>query len=126
MYGAFTDISRSRRSSVCTVIRRTKWTIGGWNPPSPQGGESHFFCETSIPAVWPLCLPSIRYWSSFPGLKRPEREVSHAHLLLRLRIVRAVHPIPPYAFMVCVGTDVCLIHFTLLGTDPENLVYVEF
>jgi len=46
--------------------------------------------------------------------------------MLRLRIVGAVHPLLLYAFMVCIGANVYLIHFTLLGIDPENLVYVEF
>jgi hypothetical protein len=37
-----------------------------------------------------------------------------------------VHPLPLYTFMVCIGTNLYLIHFTLLGIDPENIVYVEF
>jgi hypothetical protein len=46
--------------------------------------------------------------------------------VLSLRIGGAVHPLPLYAFMVCIETNLYLIHFTVLGVAPENLVSVDF
>jgi hypothetical protein len=38
----------------------------------------------------------------------------------------AVHPLLLYAFMTCIGTTLYLTYCTLLGINPENIVYIEF
>ena len=66
------------------------WTVQGSNPDK---GKSFFF---SAKVQTDPLLKGYTYY--FPGIKRPEREVKHLHLVSRLRMSGAILLLPPRVY----------------------------
>ena len=79
------------------------WMTGGFES---QQGKKFLLCPQH--PDWLYNSPSLMfvgYWFFFfSGVKQPEHEVDHLHVLLRLRVSEAVLSLLLYTFMACMGT----------------------
>jgi hypothetical protein len=95
---AFCRLVRSIWSS-CLLSKNTKARI-------PSGVRDFAYPETSRPASGPTQLPIQLVPEFFPGVKLPELEVDHLHLLPSFRMSGAVPLLPLYTLMAWKETTV--------------------
>ena len=82
-------ISRSQSSVVVIVSKAMAWKVQGSNP----GRGKKFFSSPNIETDCLWSQPGLLftdYWCPIPGIKRPRRDVTHFHLVARLRMSRVV------------------------------------
>jgi hypothetical protein len=78
-------------------LRETQCRDVGWKTgvPFPAGAGSFYFCHHvqigcgAHPASYPIVTGDLS-----PGLKRPECEADHLHLVSRLKMLRTIPPFP--------------------------------
>jgi hypothetical protein len=107
-------ITSSRNSAVGVV---DGLQIGRLRNRGSVHGRAREFSRASRLALGPTQPPahSVGTGVLSPGVMRPLREADTSpHLLLRLRMSGAIPPLPPYAFMACIGAALpvtCLLYF---------------
>jgi hypothetical protein len=88
----------------------------------PGGAVMGFFLfvTTSRPALGPPTPPSNGYQELSPGVK----QTTHFHLVLRLRMCRAIPPFSQYIFMACLVKPRDNFTFILKNNHKEKIFNV--
>jgi 26S proteasome regulatory complex component len=84
------------------VTRLWDGWLGGLNLSKARNFSCVHNIQTGSTTHPASCLLGIGFF--FSGVKQPEHEVDHLHVLLRLRVSEAVLSLLLYTFMACMGT----------------------